>query len=512
MTSVVTAGRMADIDRRSQAEYGLEPLVLMENAGLKAVRYLFASEFGGTLPAGRFVFLAGRGNNGGDALVMARHFLLSGKKDLSVILANGPPAEGSPPAVNLKICRALGIEILDWRKEANRCREILADVRFAFDGLLGTGLKGEPTGPAADLIAAVNAAAADVIAVDVPSGVGDAFPKGGLAVRAGLTVTFGVPKLCLYLPFARPLAGRIAVVDPGFPPALLADPELPGEFLEPDDFERLLPPLAPEAHKNTRGHLAVFAGAPGTSGAAILCSEAAARCRAGLVTLYTDPVVYPPLAARLASVMCRSVTAETFDSRAVQERHRAVLVGPGFGLSDDKKRLFAALLRLRLPKVIDADGLTLLAGLSADAGKRAGDDEVILTPHPGECARLLGKTADEVLAAPVESTLEVCRRFRAVCVLKTHVTFIGTPDGRYAVLDGMNPALGTGGSGDVLAGLVAGFLTQGLDGYACARLGVLLHARIGELAFKQKGWFLAEDLLDFVSYALALNGAPPRRN
>ncbi|MBN2353975.1 MAG: NAD(P)H-hydrate dehydratase [Spirochaetales bacterium] len=510
MQRIVTAGQMADIDRLSEAEYGLAPLVLMENAGLKAVRHFIEYEFHGTLPAGRFVFLAGRGNNGGDALVMARHFVLSGKDEVSVILANGLPAEGNSPAVNLNICRALGIEIRDWQKEPDRCRELLAACRFVFDGILGTGLKGEPTGPSARLIEAVNAASADVVAVDVPSGLGDSFKKGGLAVRAELTITFGLPKLCLYLPFARPLAGRIAVVDPGFPPALLHDTALPGEFLGPEDFDDLLPPPAPEAHKNTRGHAAVFSGAPGTSGAAVLCSEAAARCRAGLVTLYTDPAVHQSLSARLISVMCRPVTAETFDPQEVGKKYRALLIGPGFGLSEDKKRLAAALLGIGLPKVVDADGLTLLAGLGPDAVREAADRSLILTPHPGECARLLGKTIDEILASPVDSTLEVCRRFQAVCILKTHVTFIGAPDGRFTVMDGMNPALGTGGSGDVLAGMVAGFLAQGIDGYACARLGALLHARTGLIASREKGWFLAEDLLDYVSQALAGRGARAR--
>jgi hydroxyethylthiazole kinase-like uncharacterized protein yjeF len=510
MRRIVTAAQMAEIDRRAETEFGMPSLTLMENAGLKAVLHLHDAVFRGRLPDGPFVFCAGRGNNGGDALVMARHFFLLGKKDVAIILAAGEPPEKSAPSVNLAVCRALGVAVLDWRKDAAVCRDALSRARLVCDGLAGTGLKGAPDGPLKGLIDEINAGAAERIAIDVPSGVGDEFREGAPAVRADITLTFGLPKLCLYLPAARPLAGRIAVIDPGFPPPLLADDALPGELLEPLDFPALLPPLRADAHKNTRGHLGVFAGAPGTSGAAALASQAAARCRVGLVTLYTDPDAYPALAARLASVMTRPVTEQTLDREEIEKKHRALLIGPGFGLGKEKEAFFRTLLSLNLPKVIDADGLTLLGALGERAPRPAGQP-LVLTPHPGECSRLIGKPVADILGAPVESALEAARRFKAMCVLKTHVTYIASPDGRFSIVDGMNPALGTGGSGDVLAGLVAGFLAQGIGAYASARLGVLFHARIGALAFREKGWFLAEDLLEYVSPALGGGTEPDAR-
>jgi hydroxyethylthiazole kinase-like uncharacterized protein yjeF len=510
MRHLVSVEQMENIDRRAQTEFGLSALLLMENAGLNAVHYLYDGYFKGALPEGLFVFLAGKGNNGGDALVMARQFRLSGKTEAAVILANGDPAADSAPGVNLAACRAFGLPVYDWLKDQTVCRELLPRARVVFDGLIGTGLKGEAGGSLKDLIDFVNSLPAPTIAIDVPSGLGDSFRKDFTAIRAELTLTFGLPKQFLYFPLARPCAGRIVVINPGFPLPLLSDPSLPGELLALEDFSDLLPPVPPDAHKNTRGHLGVFAGAPGTSGAAILASQAAARSRAGMVTLYTDPDEYTSVASRLVSVMCRPVSKDTLDRDDIVKKHRALLIGPGFGLGKEKEELFRTLYSLDLPQVIDADGLTHLAALGERAA-RSSTQPLILTPHPGECARLLGRSIADILDAPVASALEASLRYHAVCVLKTHVTFIATPAGRFSIVDGMNPALGTGGSGDVLAGLVAGFLTQRLDEYLSARLGVLLHARLGETALRERGWFLAEDLLDFISPALSSSPTPDRR-
>jgi NAD(P)H-hydrate epimerase len=500
MRPLADARTMQRIDRTAEKKYHLSGLVLMENAGVKAVHYLLDHEWANHMPSGLLAFAAGRGNNGGDAFVMARQFYVQGITEVALILTHGEPVSDSISGINLHICRALGIPVFDWEKNRDQAQRTLATCDAIFDGITGTGLAGEASGPAREVITAINDLNAYTVAIDVPSGTGGSFKKGFPAVKADLTLTFGLPKDFLYYPLVRPLTGKIVTINLGFPPVLLADPALPGRLLEAEDFHRLLPPLPAHVHKGTRGHLAVCAGSPGKSGAAILASLAAARSRAGLVTLYTDPSIREALSSRLVSVMTHTLTEKEISTPLFTDTYRALLVGPGFGLKNDKPVLFEKLYRLPLPKLIDADGLTLLAAADPDILTPDGPP-VILTPHPGECARLLGVTVDTILENPVASAVNVSQRYKAICVLKGHVTFISVPDGTYAAVDGMNPAMATAGSGDVLAGITAAFLTQGMDARTSAYLGVLLHARVGRLAVQRRGFFLAEDLLEFLSPA-----------
>jgi NAD(P)H-hydrate epimerase len=308
----------------------------------------------------------------------------------------------------------------------------------------------------------------------------------------------GLPKLCLYLPRARAMCGRIFVVSVGFPPALVDDPSIAGELLSPRAWQRLVPPIPPDAHKNTRGHLAVFAGARGTTGAAWLCATAAARARVGLVTVFAGSDIYPVIAPKLTSVMCRP-----WDPPGEWDpsRYTAILVGPGWGLSEEKAACLDQLLSLPVPGVIDADAITLL-GRRAAARRIDLGGRWVLTPHPGEFTRLTGAARDAVLDDPVGHAVSASERLNAVVVLKGHSTVIAFPDGRYWIHDGANPALATGGSGDVLAGLIAAGIAGGLAPLDAARFGVSLHAFTGTLAARRRGWFLAEDLVPLVSRVL----------
>jgi len=312
-------------------------------------------------------------------------------------------------------------------------------------------------------------------------------------VEAELTLTIGLPKLCLYLPLVRPFCGQIAVVPGIFPRELTEAPDIPGQMLDEEVLRDLLP-LPRDAHKGRRGHLAVFAGAEGTTGAAWLASTAAARSRVGLTTLFLDRSLYAPALRRFQSVMVRPWDFDL--PRDFQPgRYSALLVGPGWGLGAERAGWLGRLLALGLPGVLDADGITLLGGLPAP---RLGG-RWVLTPHPGEFARLAGLQVPELLADPLPPLLSWSARLEAVILLKGHCSYVASPDGRYWILDGMNPALATGGSGDVLAGIIGGLAAGGLAPLAAARLGALLHARAGELAYRERGYFLAEDLLPYVS-------------
>ena len=272
----------------------------------------------------------------------------------------------------------------------------------------------------------------------------------------------------------------------------------------------MLPDVSPDAHKGTRGHVAVFAAAPGTTGAAHLASVAAARTGAGLVTLYADHETYPLVAPAVRSTMCRRLdVAGGADLEALLVRHQALLVGPGWGASGQRRALLGELLAAPLPGVLDADGLTLLAELAAAEGRpRQLGWRWVLTPHPGEMGRMLGMPIAQVLADPAAAAAAAAERWQAAVVLKGHVSYVAGRHG-LAILDAGNPALATGGSGDVLAGVVAGLLGRGLDAAAAARAAVLVHSRAGRTAARGGGWILAEDLLEHVGRA-AWPGRPRR--
>ena len=498
---IVSSEAMALIDRRSQAEFAIPSLVLMEDAGVKSWSILRREVWGGRRPRGRIVAAGGRGNNGGDAFVMARQAAVEGLRPITIVLAGGRPDPTTDPGRNLAACEALGVEIADWPVQQELVLSRVTDAAWLLDVISGTGLRGPLRPPAGDLVRAINQSPARKVALDVPSGVGDGFRQDYPAVRADVTLTMGLPKLCLYLPRARSLCGRIIVVPVGFPPALVEDESIAGELLSTGAWKQIAPPVPVDTHKNRRGHLAVFAGSPGTTGAAVLCASSAARARVGLVTVFADREAYPVIAPRLTSIMCRPWDSSRPDREWDPSRYTAFLVGPGWGTGGDRAAWLETLLPLSIPGVMDADALTLLGTMAASRKVDLGG-RWVLTPHPAEFSRLTGAARDAVLDDPVGHALAASGRFNAVVVLKGHTTVIANPDGRYWILDGANPTLATGGSGDVLAGLIAGGMAGGLPALGAARFGVSLHARLGAIAARRRGWFLAEDLVPLVSSVL----------
>ena len=493
---IVDSKRMSAIDSRAQSEYAIPARVLMENAGQKAYAVCrdLLPEFRD--PGGLILFVAGSGNNGGDALVMARQAFLDGLN--TAILLSGP-VKSETAAANLEIVKRLGVKILSLADEPRPARALIGRASAVVDGLFGTGVSGPLKTGAAALVERINKEASKVISIDLPSGLGDDFRRGFPVVRADLTLCLGLPKACLYLPAARASCGRIIHLSIGFPPSLLNEPDISGELLQYDAIERLLPPIPADAHKGTRGKLAVFAGNVGTTGAPVLACQAAARARCGLVYLFVDEKAYIPVASSLVSVMASPWRASDDCTEFDLEKFDAYLAGPGWGF-EGRAPWLKKLLGSGLKGVLDADALTLLSGF-----KEAGDlgGKAVLTPHPGEMARLLSSSVEEVLDNPVRSAFRASERYNAVVVLKSHVTTVAEPGGRYWVFDGVNPALGTGGSGDVLSGLIAGLLCEGIGVTDAACLGVLIHGKAAEQAFSERGWFLAEDLPPYISKVLA---------
>jgi NAD(P)H-hydrate epimerase len=511
---------MAEIDTKAQDSFSLSSTVLMENAGIK-LYHRMRELCGVDMKSGQTVFLVGKGNNGGDALVMARQAFVDGFVNLSIVHLTDELS--GDPAAHLAACRKLSIPTYHW--PSTEARTAVATASVLVDGIFGTGIRGEIRGSAAELVRAANDSPAFRVSIDVPSGLGDDFEAGFSALQADITLTVELPKRCLFLPAARGFAGKIETVSIGFPPQLLSPWEDDLHLLDFSDAGSLVPPLAESTYKTKRGVVGIFAGAPGTSGAAALCALGCGRSRAGLVHVFADQAVYGALAAQLSSILVHPWNAE--DGVGDLSGFDAVLAGPGWGRTSNRQDVLRTLAEGDLPGVLDADGLNVLSDMTAngdgvtdaaeDASSRAaatggherasdsGDHRElsfarrwVLTPHPGECSRLTGRPIKEILSDPVAHCRALAERFNAVVVMKSHVTYIVPPEGRVRVVDGMNAALATGGSGDVLSGVIAALLASGSSAEDAAAGGVLIHSEAGRRARPAKGWFLAEDLPEFI--------------
>jgi NAD(P)H-hydrate epimerase len=477
---VLSAAEMREVDRRCIQEIGLPGAVLMELAGRAA-----AEEAEALLPpgGGRVGVLCGQGNNGGDGLVAARHLRHAGHPVEVLLLARPEDLRGDA-RLEFDILARLGHPVRSLTEPAELEALHPGGCTVWLDAVFGTGL----TRPVEGLFAAAlqaleraRLAGARIVAVDIPSGVSaDSGQVLGLAVRAERTVTFGSPKRGHLLHPGAELTGELVVVDLGFPPALL--PSAPGAtwLLTDEDLTPYLARRAPAAHKGDFGHLVVVAGSADRPGAAGLCCLGAVRGGAGLVSLAAPPGVLRQVLVGPAEAM-GIPAADVHGLLAACQGKSALALGPGLGQAPETAE---AVLRLALeapiPAVLDADGLNLLAGRLAELARAAGPR--VLTPHPGEAARLLGRTSAEVQADRLGAVRELARLGRAVVVLKGAISAVAEPDGTVYLVPTGNPGMATGGSGDVLTGLLGALLAQGLAASEAACLGAFLHGRAGDLA------------------------------
>ncbi len=493
---LVTAAEMRDLDGRAAAEFCMPTLLLMENAGaaLAEAALRMLGETGGR----RIAVYCGKGNNGGDGLVAARHLAAAGC-EARLFLGSDAAEFGGDAAVNLEIARRMGLPL---RVLASPRQPWAADL--AIDAVLGTGLRGEVTGPASTLIRAMQASGAPVLAADLPSGLdSDTGRLAAIHVHAARTVTLGLPKLGLALYPGRAAAGALEVAPIGMPRPLLDDPGSRRFWTTAGHVRGLIPVRSPEAHKGDAGRVFVLAGSEGMVGAAALAAEGALRGGAGLVTLGVPRSLIDVAAARVTEVMTLPL-AETESRAPDREALAAILeraardsvlaIGPGLGQHPCTRELLLALLRDRgRTMVLDADALNLLA----PPARAAVPPQSVLTPHPAEMARLLGITASEVQADRVGAARRAAERFRCVVLLKGAATLVADPAGRLAVNSSGDPAMATGGCGDVLTGLIAALLAQGLAPFDAAVAGAYLHGLAGEVAAREVGGpgMTASDLL-----------------
>ncbi len=480
---LLNADQIRELDRRAIREIGIPGPVLMENAG-RAVADAIQARFAELAP-GPVLILAGKGNNGGDGYVIARVLIDRGWQVRTVVIASAGEIRGDA-AVHLRALKRCGGEVVhaasETRLEAVLSRGVAA--ALVVDALLGTGLNQEVRGVSREAIVWCNRQAAPVVAVDIPSGVAaDSGQILGAAVRADLTVSFAAAKPGLVSYPGAAWSGEIEVAEIGIPAALLAEEQADGEFVSAAEASGVLPSRPVSGHKGSFGHLLVLAGSRGKSGAALLACEGGLRSGAGLVTLATPRSLQEVFMSRLSEAMSLSVpdsegapSAAAFDAIAAALNQMDVLaLGPGLGTAETTQLLVQRLVReCEKPLVVDADGLNALIGHPDILAARRGSVPV-LTPHPGEMARLTGLSVADIEADRLRVTRAYAREHRAVVILKGARTIIAGPDGHFRVNGSGNPGLASGGMGDVLTGLVGGLLAQGLEPLDAATLGVYLH-------------------------------------
>jgi len=490
---LVTAAQMRELDRRAIEDLGIPSLVLMENAGRSTYQVL-RQEFPEL--SGEVAVLAGRGNNGGDGLVVARYLANEGLPVVVFLLGEKRLLKGDA-RVNLQILSHLPVEVVEILEDSalNPLFHRLARAALVVDALLGTGLNAEVGGIFRGVIERLNHLRVPVLAVDIPSGLcADTGQPLGVAVKAQVTVTYGWPKIGQIIPPGRDYVGHLWQADIGIPPALAG--EIPTALAEGAELRPLLPPRPFAGHKGTFGHLVVVAASEGKTGAAALTGEGALRTGAGLVTVAVPASLNDILEVKLTEAMTLPLP-EAQGRRALglaalepllefSADKSALALGPGLGTHPETQQLIRQLVRkVPQPMVIDADGLNALAGEMSCLTEAAGPR--LLTPHPGEMARLVGGTPKDVQARRLEVAQEMAVRYGVVVVLKGAQTVVAGPDGRVSLNPTGNPFLASGGTGDVLTGLIGGYLAQRLDPWDAARLGVYLHGLAADFLMDKRG-------------------------
>lgn len=509
---ILSAAEMKAVDRRAIEDLGIPGSLLMENAGLRVVEELRARW--PCLAGVRAVVVAGKGNNGGDGLVVARHL---NRLDAGVeVLLLGAEAELSgDAALNLALARTSGVPVVACRTAADwkKARRALSRAEIVVDAVFGTGLDKPAEGLFAAAIADINRAPGFVVAVDLPSGLSaDAMRPIGPAVMADLTVALAAPKIAHVFAPASAFCGEIVVAGIGLPRGLLDHPGLKMEMIDGPGVAPAFAKRPVDTHKGSYGHLLVVAGSRGKTGAAILAGRAALRMGAGLVTVAVPASVLPVVARSMPELMTEPLPetpAGTIAAPAAAgmpallKGKDALLLGPGLSTDAGTAAFVLDLLpRVKVPVVIDADGLNILASrLDVLAARRA---PAVLTPHPGEFGRLLGIGTPEVLGRRLELAPAFAEKHGVFLVLKGYRTIIASPDGRLLVNPTGNPGMATGGAGDVLSGLIASEIMQSRDVLAGTAAAVFAHGFSGDLAAGKLGQkaLTAGDLIRFLPAAL----------
>lgn len=514
---VVTADTMRRMDARAMQEYGIPGVVLMENAGLRVVEEIQKMGISKGRPV---VVVSGKGNNGGDGFVIARHLLNQGVKVKVFAFALEEEYRGDA-LVNFLILKHMGVEPIHILKQEDLqvLKKELLHAQLVVDALLGTGVASAVRGLMGEAIDLVNQAGKRVVSVDIPSGIhGDTGEVLGRAVKAERTVTFALPKQGLFLYPGAEYAGKIVAGDISMPRAVMEDPEVLVNLITRDMVRELLPRRKPNSHKGTYGRIFILGGSPGLTGAPAMAGQAALRSGSGLITVGIPAGLNPVLESKLTEVMTYPLP-ETLDQGLSSNALKPVLdllkdydaagIGPGVHPDREAYTLLEGILKnTPVPLVLDAGALTLLSG-NLSLLKEA-PHPLVLTPHPGEMARLLNTTVVEVEKDRLNTAKKFAETWQVTLVLKGARTLVALPSGEVYINTTGNSGMASGGTGDVLTGLLTGLMGQGISSKDAALAGVYLHGLAGDrsAALLGEAGLAATDLIEELPDAINLLSSP----
>ena len=516
---ILTAAQMQRIDRLTTERYGIPSLTLMENAGRCVVDFL--TERYAPLSSQKIAVVCGRGNNGGDGLVVARLLRERGLSSSVVLLADPASMKGDA-ALNLKRLPDGGFDVAADQAAWQSAKKNLEGTTLLVDAILGTGLSRPIEGYLGEVIRDMNSGfpGARIVAIDLPSGIGsDSGELIGESLRADATVTFTSPKMAHVFPPACGRMGHWVVKQIGTPPGALGhDPELFLNLTCPEDLGWLVQSRKIDANKGNFGRVLILAGSVGKTGAAALAAKAALRAGAGLVTVATAESAAPVVASLGMEFMTEplpetgagTISLRALDGSRMQklmEGKTVLAIGPGLGTISETAEFARSVVNdSKIPVVVDADGLNAFGGcISTFQAGRSAPPEAVLTPHPGEMARLTGMPVEEIQAGRVKIAREFSTTHKVNLVLKGFRTLIAAPDGSVAVNPTGNPGMAKGGTGDVLTGIIAGLLAQypTLPAADVAAGAVYLHGLAGDLAAGNldPASIIAGDLVEAIPHA-----------
>ncbi|MBD3305720.1 NAD(P)H-hydrate dehydratase [candidate division KSB3 bacterium] len=507
---IAAAEEIRQLDRTAIEVLGIPGIVLMENAGNQVVRVI--TERYPDVHNKRMLVVCGKGNNGGDGFVVARHMYNRGVDVRVTLLAEKHLLKGDAK-INFDIAQKMNIPIVEItsNEQLPAFRNLLQQADIVVDAILGTGLNEAVRGLYKNIIESLNKLPQPIISVDIPSGLSaNTGVVLGSCIRADVTVTFAVPKHGLILYPAADYVGELEVVDIGIPKNLIRNSHLKVHLLDYEDVCKSFRTRPPNTHKGTYGHVLVIAGSPGKSGAALMAGRSALRTGAGLVTLAIPENLRAPLEIPTLEVMTASlpetnkgtISIDAYDEilNLAQDK-RVVALGPGISTHPSTVELVFRLIRtLEIPLVIDADGLNAVAEdpdvlLEAKA-------PIILTPHPGEMARIVPNT--RIQNNRIQVAQESAQTYKSYIALKGVRTVVASPDGNVFINPTGNPGMATAGTGDVLTGVIAGLISQNIIPIEATKSGVFLHGLAGDIVAEEKGEYgmIAGDLLEAIPYAI----------
>lgn len=511
---VVTAAQMRDIDKKAIGGCGIPGIVLMENAGINVLRCM--EEHFGDLSGKHITIVAGKGNNGGDGFVVARHLKNKGVDPTVIILADKGSIKGDA-GTNLKVALNSGIDVKSVPNDKSLNKDIRILLRHSHiivDAILGTGITDPVKGFFEKVINYINSTNKPIVSVDIPSGL--SADKGeiiGTCIKANLTVTLALPKVSLLTYPAASMAGILKVVDISIPDKIIDDSKTNIYTVEGSDVSALLKPRRADAHKGDFGHAFIVAGSPGKTGAATLTSLGALQAGAGLVTLAVPESLNPIIEAKLTEVMSLPVQEtknHTFSKGAIKDilsfskGKSAVALGPGISTDDETVDMVMDLIKkVDVPLVIDADGVNALSQDIKVLKKVKAP--IIITPHPGEMSRLTKSSSAWVQKNRIVVASSFAKEYKVYVVLKGKNTIISAPDGSTFINLTGNPAMASGGSGDVLTGMIVGHISQGLSLLDAAKVSVYLHGLAADVVAydNNKEVVIATDILDALPNAFS---------